>query len=142
MKRSLLVIAVLVILNSIPARADLPGAHPGLNHALNDLRQAQWILQGLAGQAAVDSALNEINQGMTGARILTVDEGQNSIKPSANSSLSKQAQLQQAQYLLQKAAHDLSGEVDRPQTRNARQAINGHIQAAQQAVNQVLAKTN
>jgi hypothetical protein len=123
--------------------ADLPGKHPAYLHALTDLRAARWNLEHRAGDAAVrsneDVAVTEIDKAIGEAKRAAADDGKNiDDHPGEDAALDRPGRLHHAMELLHKAHDDVHHEEDNPETRELRNRIDRHIDAAMEATKRAI----
>lgn len=123
--------------------ADLPGAHPAYLHALTDLRDARWNLEHRAGDAAVsaneDVAIVETDRAIHEARTAAMEDGKNvEDHPHEDAALDRPGRLHHAMELLHKAREDVAREEDNPETRNLRNRIVEHVDAAMEATKRAI----
>lgn len=133
--------AVLLSMLLLPlgAGAQMPGRHPGYDHALSDLRYARALLETGPqwGRVAHDDqrAVGEIDRAIEEVRHAAMDDGKNAYAhPAVDAHWLPGERLRRAQDVLSKARHDLDHEEDNPSARGLRDRAWMHIDAAQQAV--------
>ena len=146
-KLSNTVLATLALCASFTAlsasAADLPGRHPAYLHALTDLRDARWNLEHRPGDAAVSSqediAIVETDRAIREAKVAAMEDGKNlEDHPHEDADLDRPGRLHHALDLLQKAKDDVAREEDNPETRNLRNRIVEHTDAAIQATRRAI----
>jgi hypothetical protein len=127
----------LLLLLALPlaANADLPGRHPAYLHALTDLRQARWMLEHRAGDAAVsaheDVAISEIDKTINEIKHAAMDDGKDiHDHPPADVAADRPGRLHKALELLRKVHADVAREEDDPMTRGLRDRAVRHLDAA------------
>jgi DNA-binding FadR family transcriptional regulator len=127
----------LLMLLALPfaANADLPGKHPAYLHALTDLREARWMLEHRAGDAAVsrheDVAIMQIDKTIEEIKHAAIDDGKDvHDHPSADVAADRPGRLHKALELLRKVHSDVAREEDDPMTRGLRDRAVGHLDAA------------
>ncbi|HEX7688921.1 MAG TPA: hypothetical protein VF453_14500 [Burkholderiaceae bacterium] len=120
-----------------------PAHHPAYLHALTDLRDARWNLGHRPGDAAVsqqeDVAIVEIDRAIADARAAAAEDGKNlADHPHEDARLDRRGRLHRAVELLHKAHQDIAQAEDNPDTRELRNRVVGHIDAATRAAEHAL----
>ena len=126
-----------------PVRPAAPPHHPAYLHALSDLRAARWNLEHRPGDAAVsgaeDVAITEIDRAIQEARRAAAEDGQNpNYRPPTDAVITRPGRLHQADQLLRRAHDDIAREEDFPDTRQIRNEVIAHIDAAIRATDRAI----
>ncbi len=121
------------------ARADLPGAHPGLLHALTDVRSARWLVEHRPGDQAVsaheDRALQAMVAAISDLQRAAIDDGKTlNDHPPMDAPPSRQGRLERALNLLEAAHKDVDAAESDPAARELRPVALKNIDAAEQEV--------
>ena len=128
-----------MLLLPIGVGAQMPGRHPGYDHALSDLRYARALLEAGPqwGRVARDDerAVGEIDRAIEEVRHAAWKDGENpNMHPPVDAHWLPAERLRRAQDVLSKARHDLDHEEDNPSARGLRDRAWMHIDEAQRAV--------
>jgi hypothetical protein len=120
-----------------------PAHHPAYLHALADLRDARWNLEHRPGDAAVsqdeDVAIVEIDRAIGDARVAAAEDGKNlADHPHEDARLDRRGRLHHAVELLHKAHQDIAQAEDNPATRELRNRVVAHVDAATRAAERAL----
>jgi hypothetical protein len=123
--------------------AELPGKHPAYLHALTDLRAARWNLEHRPGDAAVssqeDTAIVETDRAIHEAKVAAMEDGKNvEDKPPEDADLDRPGRLHHAMELLRKAKDDVAREEDNQESRDLRNRIVQHVDAAMEATKRAI----
>jgi hypothetical protein len=134
-RKSAVLVGVLLSAISFGASADLPGKHPYYLHALSDLRTARWMLEHRPGDAAVsgqeDVAITEIDAAIGEIKRAAIDDGKDiHDHPKADGPNDRPGRLHKALELLRKTHSDVAREEDDPATKGLRNRAVGHIDGA------------
>jgi hypothetical protein len=134
-RKSAVLVGVLLSAISFGASADLPGKHPFYLHALSDLRTARWMLEHRPGDAAVsgqeDVAITEIDAAIGEIKRAAIDDGKDiHDHPKADGPNDRPGRLHKALELLRKTHEDVAREEDDPVTKGLRNRAVGHIDGA------------
>lgn len=137
-RKSAVLVGVLLSAISFGASADLPGKHPYYLHALTDLRTARWMLEHRPGDRAVsrqeDIAVTEIDAAIGEIKRAAIDDGKDiHDHPNADVPNDHPGRLHKALELLRKTHADVAREEDDPATKGLRDRAVGHIHGAVQA---------
>lgn len=143
MLRTSYVVLLSAMLLPLGAQAQMPGRHPGYDHALSDLRYARALLESGPqwGRVARDDerAVGEIDRAIEEVKHAAWEDGKNpNAHPPVDAHWLPDERLRRAQDLLGKARHDLDREEDNPSARGLRDRAWMHIDAAQHAVGHAL----
>lgn len=128
-----------ILLLPVGVGAQMPGRHPGYDHALSDLRYARALLETGPqwGRVARDDqrAVAEIDRAIEEVRHAAMEDGRNpNAHPAVDAHWLPGERLRRAHDVLGKARHDLDHEEDNPAARGLRNRAWMHIDAAQNAV--------
>ena len=134
-RKSAVLVGVLLSAISFGASADLPGKHPYYLHALSDLRTARWMLEHRPGDAAVsgqeDVAITEIDAAIGEIKRAAIDDGKDiHDHPKVDGPNDRPGRLHKALELLRKTHEDVAREEDDPMTKGLRNRAVGHIDGA------------
>jgi hypothetical protein len=135
--------AALVSACVVAPPAPPPARHPAYLHALTDLRDARWNVAHRPGGAAVsgqeDIAIVEIDRAIADARAAAADDGKDlADRPPEDARLDRRGRLHRAVELLRKARQDVAQAEDNPATRELRNRIVQHVDAATRAAERAL----
>jgi len=117
------------------AHADLPGAHPGLLHALTDVRSARWLVEHRPADQAVtaheDRALQAMTAAISDLQRAAIDDGKNlDVHPPMDAPPSRQGRLERALNLLDAAHKDVDAAESDAAARTLRPVALKNIDAA------------
>jgi hypothetical protein len=123
-------------LSTVPAMADLPGAHPAFLHALTDLRTARWFLLHQPGDVKVyegeDVAIGQIEGAIADIKRAAIDDKDINDHPNVDVK-EHGSRLLKAIETLDAAARDVNQEEDNPTTRDLKRRSLDHIRVAHDA---------
>jgi hypothetical protein len=117
--------------------------HPAYLHALTDLREARWNLEHRPGDAAVsaqeDVAIVETERAIDEAKAAATEDGKNIHQhPPEDARIDRRGRLHHADELLRKARNDVAQAEDNPATRDLRNRVLAHVDAAIQATDRAI----
>ena len=138
-----LMAACAVLLLSVFAAADTPGAHPAYLHALTDLRHARAHLEVTTPNARVDAdeqrAIDEIDAAIREVNEAAIDNGKPlSDHPPVDAGTDRPGRLRRALELLDAAHHDINERESDSFARGLKHRALHHIDEARKAVHHAL----
>jgi hypothetical protein len=140
------VLTLITALAPVTARADQPGKHPAYLHALTDLRTARAHIEKRGGDAEMkwdeQTAIREIDAAIGEIKKASIDDGKNlNDHPPVDEKKDRAGRLHRALELLRKAKKDIREKEDNNFAEGLRDRAAGHIEAAENFVEQGIANS-